>query len=182
MEMIVQSSTEVSLESKQLIFPLTISASYKNNNLVYPEDKTWLCPFRIFITNADGDFTNFEYLTLDSVTDNEPRTSIQVNSPNTQNGNKEWKNLFSSISTSTEQTTVNVGDTITVEVQSSDANLDIVYLEPICGIVDRTRVNLTNGIGTFNILTSSLKTGDIIDVKINHRSYTGVGRFTKTLS
>lgn len=177
------SETEIQLITQDLVFPLPSASFNKNRSLVINADSSniYFSPLRIFIPNKNGDFTTFEYSVYNEV--NGFEIDVEVNSPNTVSTElRGWRNFFSTITTTTQQSVVTAGDTIIVNVSSSDNTLDMVFLEPITGIVDRTRVKLTNGVGSFNILTSSLQAADVAEVKVNFKQFTGVARFTKTIS
>lgn len=122
-----------------------------------------------------------------------------------------WKWFFCPIEITTDQDIVNAGDTIECTVTLTDptsqsidhdflqreavipvvidwslpgtaAQVSKIYLEPIAGTLDRTTVTLTNGVGKFNISTTGFAAGDQIQVKAGHKLFSGVGKFTKTLS
>lgn len=136
-------------------------------------------PVRIFINDATN-FTNCDFAVLDIENRD---VSVEVNSPHTVETNtRSWKEFLSTITLSSSQNNVSSGDIVEVNVSTSNTNLEYVFLEPVCGVVDRTRVKLTNGQGKFKILTSTLESGDIVDVKAGFKTITGLARFTKTLS
>jgi hypothetical protein len=177
------SAEEITLTKTDIAYPLPITALSRPEVLTTLTDTNpcYFSTLRIFIPSITGDFTTFEYSVYNEVGGNE--IEVEVNAPHTlSNELRSWKQFFSTITTTTQQATPAVGDIINVTVNSSDTSLDMVYVEPIVGIVDKTRVKLTNGIGSFSILTSSLESGDVVDVKLNFKHYTGVARFTKTLS
>jgi hypothetical protein len=68
------------------------------------------------------------------------------------------------------------------ELSGTSNKVSKVYLEAIAGSVDRTVVSLTNGVGKFNISTLGFSAGDEIQVKAGHKMFSGVTKFTKTLS
>ena len=76
---------------------------------------------------------------------------------------------------------VNAGDPVTVQVHTHP-NIKKVYVEQVVGIPDRLEVKLTNGTGTFKILTSTLDPGDIASVKVGFKYWTNVETVTKILS
>jgi len=177
------SETELEINTQNLVFPLLNASLEKKPALVSEADNSniYFSPLRIFIPNKNGDFTTFEYSVYNEVDGFD--IDVEVNSPHTVSTElRSWKDFFSIITLTTQQSVITAGDTINVNVSSSDTTLDMVFLEPILGIIDRTRVKLTNGIGSFTILTSSLQAGDIAEVKVNFKQYTGVARFTKTLA
>jgi hypothetical protein len=92
-----------------------------------------------------------------------------------------YKDLISPITVSTSQTTVNAGDTITVNVTCRD-NVETVYLDSIVGSLSKTRVNINNKTGSFKIDTTGLVSGDIVSVKLGYKYFTGVTVFNKTLA
>lgn len=61
-------------------------------------------------------------------------------------------------------------DKYTVE---SATHVDSVYVEEICGIVDRTKVVLTNGVGYFRVLKSSID-NQSFKAKVGFNSYPGI--------
>lgn len=136
-------------------------------------------PIRIFVNKA----TNFTACDFAVLMIDDRDVSVEVNSPHTyEDTARSWKQFLSTITLSSSQNNVSSGDIIEVNVSTSNTNLEYVFLEPVCGVIDRTRVKLTNGQGKFKILTSTLESGDIVDVKAGFKTVTGLARFTKTLS
>jgi hypothetical protein len=141
-------------------------------------------PFRIFVPTASSDFTECKY-TIGIPGDGAEYHTVTVETNNTASYDDTptlWKSLFDTITLSTSQSTVNVGDPVVVNVQAENTDLDYVYLEQVCGILDRTKVSLVNGVGSFTVLTNTLSSGDVIEVKYGYKLYTGLGTFTKTIS
>lgn len=130
-------------------------------------------PFDLFLKSELSDF-NAAALILNIDTFNTfiikiNGTVIDTSTLPTPVSNKE---IFSTIALSTTDTPV-AGDIITVNVTSSHTELDYIELEADAGILDRTRVKLTNGSGSFKILTSTFTAGEVI------KCHAGVKRFTK---
>lgn len=143
-----------------------------------------LVQLRIFVPTASSDFTECKY-TLGFPPIGEQYHTVNVETNNTasyDNTPTPWKSLFEGITLSTDQSSVSVGETLVVNVQAENPELDYVYLEQVCGILDRTKVTLVNGVGSFNVLTDTLTSGDTIEVKYGYKLYTGLGTFTKTIS
>jgi hypothetical protein len=92
-----------------------------------------------------------------------------------------WKDLMSTVSATTQQTTVTAGDDITVNVTCGD-DIETVYLEPITGYLPKTRVKITNKTGSFIIKTDGLESGETVSVKLGYKYFTGAAVFTKTLA
>lgn len=76
---------------------------------------------------------------------------------------------------------ITAGTTINVQV-TTNPSFKRVYLESICGVLDRSEVVLKNGQGQFNILTSTLQAGEVVDVKVGFKYWTNVERIQITLS
>jgi hypothetical protein len=155
---------------------LFLQNSTVNNN-------TMLLPFRIFVTYASDDFTKFKYHLAKVQGEEAPTVTVNTNNTATYNPTPtNWKSLIDDVLTlSTNQSNITPGDKILVTIQSSNTNLDYVYLEQVSGILDRTKVALTNGTGSFNILTDTLSSGDVAEVKYGYKLYTGIGTFTKSI-
>jgi hypothetical protein len=64
---------------------------------------------------------------------------------------------------------------------SSESYVDEIYLEPINGICDKTRVVLTAGSGSFRVLKSSIESGNKVRVKLGFVSYSGITELNETL-
>ncbi len=73
------------------------------------------------------------------------------------------------------------GQDIVVTVTVADSSVQYVYVQPIVGIVNKTKIKLTNGVGTVTIKTDTLDSGDEVDIKFGYRYFTNVVRYTKTL-
>lgn len=97
-------------------------------------------------------------------------------------GTPMWKQLISPITSTTSATTVNVGDDVVVNITTEDTKVKEVYLEPVVGITNKTRVQMTNGQGSYIVKTGDLQSGDQIRIKHGYKWFTGVSEFTKTIS
>ena len=173
------------VESFDLVSILDFTKLEKTNTISRKGDGRSEIPFRIFVDSKDGDFTTFSYLAANpdpTIGEDIGHTTTVITNVGTPPaaGYTPWKNIIAPITLSTTQSSVQVGDIIKVDV-SSDAYIDTVYLEQITGVIDRTVVPLTNGVGSFNILTDTLSSGATIKVKAGHKLFSGVSAFTKTL-
>jgi hypothetical protein len=86
--------------------------------------------------------------------------------------------LITDIECTTQEVSSNM---IKVAVSVSNTKITQIYLEPICGILDRTVVNLTNGVGSFTILTNTLSAGDVVYIKVGYKHFSNVTTYTKTI-
>jgi len=141
-------------------------------------------PFRIFVPTASSDFTECKYTVgMPEIGEQYHTVTVETNNTATYDDTPTlWKSLFDQITLSTTQSSVSVGDNLVVNVQAANTDLDYVYLEQVCGVLDRTKVSLVNGSGSFTVLTDTLSSGDVVEVKYGYKLYTGLGTFTKTIS
>lgn len=75
---------------------------------------------------------------------------------------------------------ITAGNPVPVEVHTSSF-VDYVYVEQVCGIPDRVKVKLTNGVGKFNILTTGLEAGDVASAKVGFKYWVNIETVNKTL-
>lgn len=73
------------------------------------------------------------------------------------------------------------GTPVPIEVHTAPF-IDYVFVEQVCGIPDRVKVKLTNGVGKFNILTTTLEAGDVASAKVGFKYWVNVETVEKTLS
>ena len=136
---------------------------------------TELFPLKIFVPYDNCPIEDLHFmLTCDKANnstyeiDAEPESSIVVNSG--------YKDIVATIST--EHTIVD--GVINVNI-STDPRLNTIYLEAVSGILNKTRVALNNGEGSFTIVSTGLSTGDVVDVKLGHKKFVSVNRIQITL-
>jgi len=92
-----------------------------------------------------------------------------------------FTDMIEPIYVSTTSDPVAAGSPVPVSV-STAPYIDYIYVTQVCGIPDRTKVTLTNGTGTFNILTTTLQPGDIAEAKVGFKYWFNTDTITKTLS
>lgn len=92
-----------------------------------------------------------------------------------------FTDMIEPIYVSTTSDDVPAGNPVPVYVKTADY-LPYVYVTQVCGIPDRTKVTLTNGTGTFNILTTTLQPGDVAEAKIGHKWWFNTDTISKTLT
>ena len=137
-------------------------------------------PFGIFVEDSSGDFSDFTYVIKDSDT-----VDYIVEGPSAEHVTNETirfaRDLIAPVTLSSSQSTVTPDSSITIDV-SSNPNVKEVYLEQVYGIPNKLRVPLTNGVGSFKLLTTGMDVGDVVRVKAGHRKYTGIADFSITIS
>jgi hypothetical protein len=181
------------INSTTLLSIFDLSYPTKRNIVVLPTDTDYVKPIRMFVPSVNSKFTDclFQVLQPEDVVPSdalEPSSwnvtvNTTVNSPNTfVNEDVKISKVIATITSSTSVSSPAAGDLIAVSVACSDTSVTKVYVEPTVGTVDRTEVVLTNGSGSFNVLTNGLVSGDTVRVKIGHKKYSNVNMFTKTLA
>jgi hypothetical protein len=178
-KLIVATPTPYVVNADDIVYALDNTFSNKRAQLRLNTDTTNYLPFDIFFSSESSDFSN---CTIRFQGDD-------VNTLNfTLNGNavqpsvlNSWKDMFSTITMTSSGNHV-AGDPVTVTVNSSQTDLEYVILEQDVGLLDRTTVNLTNGVGQFNILTNSMNAGETSIVHAGFKRYTKAATFTTTLN
>ena len=133
--------------------------------------------YDIFVPDADDEagMLSFNYrLIMDE------DTTYVVDGPASEYFVEEDYNLSDLISTitlSSDQTSIHPDGSISVNVQS-DPFIDEVFLEQVYGTLNKARVKLVNGVGKFTIYATDLEVGDVVRVKAGHRKYTGIANFS----
>lgn len=180
---VIQSQDQISVTREMLVSLLDISKTGKRITLQSYDDtnKSIGVPIRIFVDSANSDFTDFSYTVQwpeESFDENIENTITISGNVTLQTEQKNWKDFFSNITA----TGVVTNDTIEVTVQTEDTDIDFVYAEPIVGLLDRTKIKLTNGVGKFNIIKSSLESGDEAEVKLGYQKFSNVTTFKQIIA
>jgi hypothetical protein len=171
------------LTNEDLVAPMALSLLTKNNTLISEEYSTTTSPFRFFVPGKNSPVEQFIFMVKvpTSGDDNFCNVNVSFDGPayndETAQSLISWKNL---IEVPTTQFTVN-DSTINVVTTVTDTNITELFLEPIVGSLDRTRISLVNGTGYFNISTASLNSGDRVRVKLGYKYFTGATEFTTTV-
>lgn len=125
----------------------------------------------LFVKDVDGDFTDHDIIIL-------------VPSQKEYNfvSNQEFSEVaedFSHVSlvdtiTATKDTSY-INDLYTRYTVTTAPHVDEVHVDPVIGIVDKTRVSIdTSGVGSFRLLKSSIEEGETPKIKLGFYSYTGL--------
>jgi hypothetical protein len=72
------------------------------------------------------------------------------------------------------------GDVVTVNF-TTESNINEIYLVQDYGYLPKTRVPVTNGSGTFKVVTTGMDPGDEVIVKMGYKFFVNRNTFTKTL-
>ena len=84
--------------------------------------------------------------------------------------------------TITPPATLSADSVAVVGVETSVPQIESIWIEPVVGQVDRTKVSLTNGSGSFKIITTGLTAGETVEVKVGYKKWTNVIKYTQTIS
>lgn len=151
---------------------LTAKPDTINNHLTDYSDSL----YSIFVPDASGDCTTWTVrLRYDSTYQDGYIWEGPSASEIVEGGSIE--SLLSPINLSSTQTTVGPDSSIKVNVQT-DAFIDDIYLEQVYGLLNKSRVKLTNGIGSFTIFTTGMEVGETVRVKAGHKKFTGISSFS----
>jgi hypothetical protein len=145
-------------------------------------------PFGIFVPFTGATIDDCTIVIAD-VTDNSVQDGITitntndcpvpvVNVPNADF----YTQLLAGITVTPSTTTPVAGDDITLTVTCSDTDVHSIYVEPRSGIVNKTKVNLTNGVGSLIVKTGDLVSGDDVEIKFGYKYYTGATKYLVTLA
>ena len=134
-------------------------------------------PYVIFVPDSSDSrgFLSFNYRII-----MDPSTQYVVEGPSAASfvdENITIRDFVSPITLSSAQSSVTADGSITVNV-STDTFIDEVYLEQVYGLLNKTRVKLTNGQGSFILYATGLESGDTVRVKAGHKKFTGIADFT----
>jgi hypothetical protein len=93
----------------------------------------------------------------------------------------DWSDMFDPIYCVVPDEPVTAGDPVLVQVHTSP-HIDYLYVQQVCGVPDRTRITLTEGVGQFNILTSTLTAGETAAAWVGFNHHPQIVEVFKDLS
>jgi hypothetical protein len=153
---------------------LPFKAGELNNHLTNYSDTL----YNIFVPDSSADCTDFIVrLTVDSKYED----GFEFEGPGAEFiediGGQPAIELLSPITLSSVDATVQADSSVVINV-TSDTFIDEIWLEQVYGSLNKTRVKLTNGQGTFTAFSTGLEAGEVIRVKAGHRKFTGLADIT----
>lgn len=155
----------------------------KDSTMFKEEYDNYYSPIRIFVpakTSTVNDVVVVFVTASDIPEDSKHHTALVCNPVPTQQLNSSF-DLFATISI-TGPSTINSDELVDLNISCSDTSVTEVFVEPVIGAVNKSRVLLDNGQGTLKVNTFGLSTGDEINIKFGYKYFTGVSRYTKTVS
>lgn len=124
------------------------------------------CTFVVYSTN---DQLDSDYSKKININVSGPSASIVTEESTSDNI---WKNL---VAVPTVNNIQKNDSTISVQISVPDVGINEVLLEPVYGLVNKIRVPIVNGSGSFTIITTGLEQGDDVKVKMGYKYLTGIG-------
>jgi hypothetical protein len=154
--------------------PFIETASYDGNK----------CPFKIFVPSKSTSFENYSILVY---TDNseEPEITHVYDSDTLDlevSPLSPWRDIISDITITPSKQTISEDDTVTLTLTSEDTSVTEVYAEAVFGMLSKTRIALTNGVGTVKVMSLGLSVGDPVRIKFGYAFFTGVAEYTNTVT
>lgn len=165
------------------------TSSYQDRpNLFLEKNQTIYCPLKIFVPSKTSSITDLILLTYSTAEGSGVTTTVGGPAATNTNvvpfveGSKFATQMMATISVTASEATTVAGDQISLQIEVNNPDITDVFVEPIYGMVNKTRIPLTNGIGSVLVSTDGMTSGDQIRVKFGWYSYTGVAIFNRTLS
>jgi hypothetical protein len=154
----------------------------KDPNIFKEDYNNYYSPIRIFVPSKNS---TVDDLTIVFLKEQIPTVGSFVNASESNPAAVEtiqtWKNLLATI-TVTGPTTVSADEVVDLNIACSNTSVTEVFVEPVIGATNKTRIFLDNGQGTLKVNTSGLSSGDTVDIKFGYKYFTGISRYTKTVS
>jgi len=142
------------------------------------------CPFKIFVPSKNTSFADYNLM----VYSNDPEEPLITHNYTSDtldldiSALKPWRNIISDISINASKAVINEDDKVILTLTTEDTSITEIYAEPVYGMVSKTRIPLTNGVGTVNVISMGLAAGDPIRIKFGYSLFTGVTEYTNTVT
>jgi len=154
------------------------SYNTKIANATSPDSKTSNSLFKIFIPYAEDNTLENATITLID----EPLVNTIFTGPSASSISEEpattLRDMLDPITIVGDAATISADSSIEVTVQTG-SKIDEIWLDPVVGICNKTRVAINNqGVGKFKIYSTGLESGDTIRVKAGFKKYTSLAEFT----
>jgi len=155
----------------------------KDSTIIKEEYNDYYSPVRIFVPSKTSTVNDliFVFAAGSPIPEESRHHTDLIFSPSPTETIASWKTLLATL-TITGPATVNADEVIDLNVACSDNSVTEVFVEPVIGATNKTRVLLDNGQGTLKVNTFGLSIGDEINIKFGYKYFTGISRYTKTVS
>lgn len=175
-----EKETDPVINNINLVNAFATTVLHKPLSFTSPLDSYRKTPFCIFVpTTQNATMEDFIYRIAER-----QGLNVEYTGPSASKVLDEsikYSEFLSNITLSSNSTTVNPDSSITVNVQT-DTFIKQVYLEQVSGMLNKTRVNLTNGQGSFKLFATGLESGETLRVKAGFKNFTGVSDFSINVS
>jgi hypothetical protein len=165
------------------------ASTYLNKGNFFDKSNNQSAIYQIFVPYTEGaNMTDFTYrINIDETPYTATGKTIPVvidpSSPAKnaiQTGSAKPIDLISPI-TLTGPSTISADSTATITVETTPG-VSFVYLDQVHGILPLVKVPLTNGTGSFKVVTLGMSAGDEVEIKAGFRKWNNVTAYTKTIS
>jgi hypothetical protein len=155
----------------------------KDSTIFKEEYNNFYSPIRIFVPSKSSTVNDVTFICAAGhpIPEDSKHHTDLVHNPIPTQQIASWKDLLATI-TATGPSTVNADEVVDLTITCSDASLTEVFVEPVIGATNKTRVLLNNGQGVLKVNTFGLDSGDEINIKFGYKYFTGISRYTKTVS
>jgi hypothetical protein len=150
-------------------------------NVNTPDSKFFNALVNIFIPYTEDDtLENATIIFVDEPSINTIYDGPSANDFDTENFTT-LRDLLDPITMTASSSTIDVDSFTEVTIQTA-SNIDEIWLDPLVGICNKTRVAINNqGVGKFKVYSTGLESADIIRVKAGFKKYTSLAEFTLTV-
>lgn len=93
-----------------------------------------------------------------------------------------FSNIVSPITISASKSSLNPDDSVVLTVTTGDPTITELYVEPVFGSTNKTRVRLINGVGTVTVYSTDLFVGEEVRIKFGYKWYSGVAEYTNIIT
>jgi hypothetical protein len=166
----------------------------KSDYVFHPAE--WNGPFKLFVPSINSSLSDCTFIvrtTNDVVNPEENQTNtftttftgpdgstatVSVASDTRGLNGQIWKQHLSIPQVDSSEV---VDGQINVQISVADTSVTKVYLEQQVGIINKSKVDLVNGVGSFSVSTAGLTTGDTVRVRLGYKFTTNLNEFTYTI-
>jgi hypothetical protein len=144
-------------------------------------------PIAIFVPSVNSTINDIQFIVDVGVAQNEfyPNYTFEfeiTGDVNIADADRDLTKLVSPITVTASKPTLGEDDNVTLTVTAQDTTITEIYAEPVFGFVPKTRIALTNGVGTIKVSTLGLSIGDPVRIKFGYKYFTGVAEYTNTIA
>lgn len=170
----IGSVLNITSENIDNIFQMTLP---KRDPLFKEGNGYHFCPLKLFFPTKNS--TIDEVVLFLEISNSDTTTTTVVAEGATITEIESYKELLEPIVVTSSTQSTSAGETLELSITCDDVTE--VFVEPICGIVNKTRVPIINGVGTLFVSSEGLVAGDEIKIKFNHKYYSRLAMFTRTI-